>query len=110
MSKPNKIIRITLFFANLSLGDAPWAIRPEAPTIDSRRYGKLRCALSRKVGNMARRSCRDHMPPKIDGLTLIKPLLAEDWNVITVSGISDRIQALEVDGDDYLTNLLRFSD
>lgn len=89
------------------------ALRKEGHTVERARDGREGLALA---GTRAQDvAIVDRMIPLPDGLTLVRALRRENWNIpvlflTTMSGIGDRVEGLEAGGDDYLVKPFAISE
>jgi two-component system OmpR family response regulator len=89
------------------------ALRKNGQTVERARDGETALVMARARAHDA--AIVDRMIPAFDGLSLVRTLRSEDWQVpvlflTTMSGVSDRVQGLEAGGDDYLTKPFAISE
>lgn len=82
------------------------SLRKHGHAVERARDGEAALAMARTGAHDA--AIVDRMIPAMDGLSLVRTLREERWQVpvlflTTMSGLNDRVQGLEAGGDDYLT-------
>lgn len=88
-------------------------LRKNGQTVERARDGETALVMARARAHDV--AIVDRMIPAFDGLSLVRTLRSEDWQVpvlflTTMSGVSDRVQGLEAGGDDYLTKPFAISE
>lgn len=89
------------------------SLRKHGHSVERARDGETAMAMARTRVHDA--AIVDRMIPALDGLSLVRALRSEGWQIpvlflTTMSGITDRVQGLEAGGDDYLTKPFAISE